>query len=318
MAFETQNIGENAMKATTFSNQLLGLESLGSQPFFNAASDRTLVQQGYLPDASNLLLALNSAQRSGKDLLASNPPESRQAASPEAMPPSRSEIESDAGVSYSFKEHVQNWWNSIPSYFRDLATNSGHTNLRLVKHASDAVGQKEADAEARHHHGEKLSSLPAFYAASLNSLIVVEDPDRQAYQKYNEAKGVKDYVSPYPPIERTGWHELGHALDLAALHGYTHTKEFDAAFTADLQKLSPKVIKQLDYFAAPDRSLSKDHWYDAAKQEVLAELFAIAHAPSYKDAGKKQLSEHDDLIKKSFPHVWQLLEGEKHHLLELH
>lgn len=229
----------------------------------------------------------------------------------------RPELDIEQQVSADFARRAQIWWHSVPEHLRKLVTGAGSTVTVIENLHTYPNLQREAHWHARRHpNDETYANLPMFYSPGLNSIIIVEKPDltkseQQAKDRnehtvnYLSSSGVQTYgehdlkhIDPkslhYAPLERSAWHELGHALDYAAMHQFTQTRAFDEAFHKDLIKLTPADHRNIQsYFTAPEAGQPAGHEYDAAKEELFAQIFAAEHcAKTYPTQENKFLLAH--------------------------
>lgn len=232
-------------------------------------------------------------------------------------------------VSAGFASRVGDFVHTIPPKLQSLMKDH-HIGISVFANASQLPESIRAVQARRHESHETYSNLPMFYNPATNSIVIVEKPDltkSEALAKdavdqtraTNAAKGVQTFGKEYDPkaehyqgIERNGWHELGHALDFTALHNMSQSKSFDAAFHAGLGRVAAMdASKQnvIGYFFRADASAGKGHEYDAAKQELLAEIVAAYRAPVSTRGAR------DQILIQAFPEVVNLMNRERHHLL---
>ncbi len=189
---------------------------------------------------------------------------------------------------------------------QDALVRSG-VSITVYAHSSD-VPANLANQHARgHSQDQSTKHLPMFYEHRSKSLVFIEKPeltlveqkwkdDVEETRKKQSQKGIQDFgplknydpkASRYAPIERNGWHELGHALDKAVLSGLTQKTAFDKAYHADISALSPKVIQDFHYFTAPDL-INNQKDFSRAKQELFAELTAdyLLKSSQYKELAR--------------------------------
>jgi hypothetical protein len=114
----------------------------------------------------------------------------------------------------------------------------------------------------------------------------------------------------YAALNRCFAHEFGHALD-RALSNFSHWQEFDHAFKEDLANLSKAEASKLSYFTQPDGAVKEaDKVYDAAKEELFAELFALSRGSG------STSPEVDSLLRKRFPAVVELCDSKMKSVLK--
>ncbi len=222
------------------------------------------------------------------------------------LPPSKLKPIVNPNVSNEFRTRVDYFSRQIPSAMQDALVRSG-VSITVYAHSSD-VPANLANQHARGHSQDQLTkNLPMFYEARNKSLVFIEHPaltsveqgwkdDVEDTRKKQSQKGIQDFgplknydpkASRYAPIERNGWHELGHALDKAVLHGFTQNADFDKAYHADISVLSPKVLQDFQYFTAPDL-INNQKDFSRGKQELFAELAAdyLLNSSQYKQLAR--------------------------------
>lgn len=209
-------------------------------------------------------------------------------------------INTHGGVSEQFRRRVDCFAQAIPAHLQKLV---GEKGVGISVYAtSDQLPEQVRNMQVRRHaSGETYGHLPMFYDPTHKQLVFVEKPKLTAYentvkQSFDNAEaerrtaGVQSYgrlaeFDPksisYDPIERNGWHELGHAVDKAGLGGFSQTKEFQAAFMKDLEKIRiPESSPDpLEYYVRPETTTGRSISYAAAREELFAELFAISRLP---------------------------------------
>ncbi len=222
------------------------------------------------------------------------------------LPPSKIKQLVNPNVSKEFRARVDYFSRQIPSAMQDALVQSG-VSITVYAHSSD-VPANLANQHARgHSQDQSTKHLPMFYEHRSKSLVFIEKPeltlveqkwkdDVEETRKKQSQKGIQDFgplknydpkASRYAPIERNGWHELGHALDKAVLSGFTQKTDFDKAYHADISVLSPKVIQDFRYFTAPDL-INNQKNFSRAKQELFAELAAdsLLNSSQYKELAR--------------------------------
>ncbi len=208
-----------------------------------------------------------------------------------SLPPSKLHLQVGTNVSQEFQSRVDYFARQIPSGLQESLIRSG-VGITVYAHSSD-VPSDLADQHARGHSQDQLTkNLPMFYEARSKSIVFIEKPDltpveqnwkddveytRESLRK----KGIQDFGSlrdfdakaiRYAPIERSGWHELGHAIDIAVLGKLSESKEFDALFRKELASLTAAQLRDLSYFVQPDNTVTDSKKLEKAKQEAFAEM----------------------------------------------
>jgi hypothetical protein len=206
-------------------------------------------------------------------------------------------IKIDQNVSYKFEQKVESWAKSIPPHLAKAAASAGIT-LQVVATPEQLPPQIRAMHARRHDNTERTyGHLPLFYNAGMKRIYFIEHPaltnkeqqNKALYEKQTQflnARGVQDVRDFNPqensflPFEHMAWHELGHALDLAALGSYSLASEkFGDAFTKARSTMTAADKAMFYYYVREDKNAYRWHESDAAQQEVFAELFALTYCP---------------------------------------
>lgn len=215
-----------------------------------------------------------------------------------SLPPSKIHMQVGNKVSKQFLTRVDNFSRQIPQTFQSALTSKGVTIV--IYSDSSEVPPILANRHAAGHSREQLTkNLPMFFEPRSKSLVFIEKPaltpGEQNWQKKLKDvqttftnKGVQDFrisnrdakTFRYAPLERNGWHELGHALDQEVLNKFTSSPEFDKAYMADLLSIAPAVRTKYAYFTKPENSNGTLD-FSRPKKELFAELAADALSHSY-------------------------------------
>ena len=173
------------------------------------------------------------------------------------------------GVSPEYRARVESWWRSVPDNIRDTATLAG-VRIVVVNRAEQIRRSAGTEQARRHAAGERVSQLGGYYDPSLKAVVLIEHPDStpglKATQEVENANGVHDYRMNMYPLDETAWHELGHALDFAAMKHISASKEVDDAFHKGLPRVKGYDRQFWRYYVEPDKTGN----YQAAKEELLA------------------------------------------------
>lgn len=165
---------------------------------------------------------------------------------------------------------------------------------------------------ARRHPGaETYSNLQMFYDPTSKSLIFIENPTpKSSAQAQQDANHTKTYQ--VGPNRETANHELGHALDYQYLNHLSASKEFDDAFKLDNGKLNHFQQENLGYYYAADPHLPIAQQHSAAKEELLAQLYAaLITPPNMRGTDSIRLMEaYPDVITVMRKHLKQALPSE--------
>lgn len=194
---------------------------------------------------------------------------------------------SSTAVTQQFRKEVQKFFQAIPEPLRQLVASHG-TQVLLVENAYE-LDENLAGLHLRRHPGNvRVGSLCAFYYARNNVMVFCERPDKveleraskgqiMQSQKFLEQFSLLLYgKSTLAPLSNCGAHEFGHALD-AALANFSHGPKFEEAFGKDILKVSDKEKGTLSYFTYADEAVpDPKNRFDAAKEEVFAEIFATS------------------------------------------
>ncbi|MBP7862115.1 hypothetical protein KA183_10555 [bacterium] len=235
-------------------------------------------------------------------------------------PPSLLKIHSYPGVSRKFWERVDNFARQVPHNLQSALVKN---QVRIIVYAnSSQLPPGLAEEHARGHTNfQKNKNLPMLYDVGNRAISFIEKPDltddEQSWKKsvedtrnHIQSKGVQDYGPlrdfdaksiRYEPIERNGWHELGHAVDVAVLHGFTKGAEFDKAYKADMSRIPLNSPKWISYYVAPEHTIRLENQFDRAKKELFAQIFAISLMP------QSQLQQPDSILKELFPNTCQII-----------
>lgn len=245
------------------------------------------------------------------------------------LPPSKMKQIVNPNVSKEFRSRVDYFSRQIPPAMQDALVRSG-VSITVYAQSSD-VPANLANQHARgHSQDQSAKHLPMFYEPRSKALVFIEKPDltpvEQGWKDDVEhtretisKKGVSDFgplrdfdakALRYAPIERNGWHELGHALDKAVLGGISDSAAFDAIYKSEYALLSPDDRRNLSYFVTPDYNSTKAETFQRAKQEIFAELFLSLFV-------SEQLKSTRDLIlKDTFPKTFRLIHQKISKLLQ--
>lgn len=238
-------------------------------------------------------------------------------------------LEAHTGVSAKFAERVSAFVDQIPENLQKLAAAKGVTVAIYAN--SSQLPKYIVEGHARRHQGnETVGNLPTFYNAASKRLIFVEKPDlnpreQRAQDQIDRSqavrgeKGVQSYGATasfdpkslsYAPLERNGWHEFGHALDVTVFNGLSKDEKFDDAFQRARKQMSPAEIEYLSYFSAEELGITRAHNFDAARQELFAEFFAISHVRD-SQSPSVQLALRDRLLVAAFRPALEVLRASK-------
>lgn len=237
-------------------------------------------------------------------------------------------IESHPGVSPKFTERVNKFVDTIPQHLQKLAAEKGVT-VAIYADSSQLPRYMREGHARRHPEGETVGHLPTFYNAASKRIIIIEKPDLTLAEskdqtKFDHAeaarktKGVQSFgalasfdpkARSYAPIERNGLHEFAHALDVTVFNALTKTEEFENAYMRARASVKPEEAKQLKYFVQGERGITSANEFDAARQELFAELFTIHRLPI------DQRTQRDRLLLTRFAPVVDLLHADKRSLL---
>jgi len=239
------------------------------------------------------------------------------------LPPSKMKQIVNPNVSKEFRTRVDYFSRQIPSAMQDALVRSG-VSITVYAHSSD-VPANLANQHARGHSQDQLTkNLPMFYEARNKSLVFIEHPaltsveqgwkdDVEDTRKKQSQKGIQDFgplknydpkASRYAPIERNGWHELGHAIDQAVLNGLTKRADYNVVFQKEVAAINEFDRKDLWYFTSPDSTSANHKTFERAKQEVFAQLFLTIFLP------RKNLNVQDLKLMKSFPQTFKLIKAD--------
>ncbi len=211
-------------------------------------------------------------------------------------------IEVHEHVSSDYSSKVQQWWNSVPA---DIYNQANHAGIRavVVNNAKD-IFPDAAQVAARGHlalGGETMAQQPMFYHPGMHAMIFAEHPDVSGSQQLRQSKGVQEI--PVSSFDETyANHELGHGLDFAVLKHMSSSVEFDQAFKKGQERLVSNDHVNWRYFVEPSvdqRTGRLD--YQAAKEELTAQLYALTHKAFEK------LSREDKLMLNKFHEVVDLM-----------
>lgn len=188
-------------------------------------------------------------------------------------------IASSTAVSEEFKSLVLEILKAMPEKLT-AAVKNNHTEFLVVGDLAEVDDDLALRPARRHPDQELIGNLSAYYEARLNALVFAENPS-------TNGNSLGSSIA----------HEFGRALD-RALDNFSLSYEFDQAFYADMSKLSPAEKSSLWCFTAPCSEIiqSKDS-FEAAKEELFAELFAIGQGMG---CASKEI---DDLLIRKFPTV---------------
>ncbi len=221
----------------------------------------------------------------------------------------REEIKS--GVSKEFKTEAENWiHNKIPRRLQQMMHDNG---IGLIVCASSSqVPAQIREQHARNHKNpeEKVGNLTMFYDPDSRSMIFIEQPDKTSDQKRTQEIMTHGGIQTYQhgPEEENAWHELGHALDRRALKGFSQSKEFDDAYKVGMDSIPLAKLGYFYYYCMPTKNATKGHEYEAAKEELFAQIFAAEHTSA------NRRTETDNFLLDHFKKVVELMRGEKHQL----
>jgi hypothetical protein len=188
-------------------------------------------------------------------------------------------LASSTAVSDEFKNRVLELLKNMPEKFTEAVRNN-HTEFLIVGNLAEVDDDLAFRPARRHPQQELIGNLSAYYEARLNALVFAENPGTKAES-----------------IARSVAHEFGRALD-RALDNFSLSYEFDQAFYRDMARLSPPEKSALWCFTAPCSEIfqSQDS-FEAAKEELFAELFAVSQGMG---CASKEI---DDLLVGKFPTV---------------
>jgi hypothetical protein len=188
-------------------------------------------------------------------------------------------IASSTAVSEEFKNLVLEILKAMPDKLT-AALKGNHTEFLVVGDLAEVDEDLALRPARRHPDQELIGNLSAYYEARLNALVFAENPGMIGHS-----------------LSSSIAHEFGRALD-RALDNFSLSYEFDQAFYADMSKLSPAEKSLLWCFTTPCSEIiqSKDS-FEAAKEELFAELFAISQGMG---CASKEI---DDLLTSKFPMV---------------
>ncbi|MGH9552150.1 MAG: hypothetical protein ACRD3W_22375, partial [Terriglobales bacterium] len=89
---------------------------------------------------------------------------------------------------------------------------------------------------------------------------------------------------------------------------FSASPAFDAAFRNGLSGMTASEKQRYDYYVKFDATAPHGHEYEAAKQELMAQLFAALHTPEY------QRTLTDEFLLNHFAKVVELMQSDSHHL----
>lgn len=209
-----------------------------------------------------------------------------------------SALKTHPGVSAAFKEKIKEWWHSVPEHIRKTAVDAG-VKIEVVHDAKQVMPNADKVQARGHAPGENYAMQPGFVLPKTNAVVLVEHraetPGERAAREKQEAQGVQSYG--LPAFEKgIAWHELGHALDRAALHHISQSAEFNRAFEDDVSRI-PVDMKPYYHYVIGSTSTQTT---PAAKEEVFAELFRVMHCSTTAGAIKVPLES-------MFPQVMSVL-----------
>jgi len=304
--------GDDGLKAArTADNDLIQKQRLAaSQGFSLSESETTAIKQANQAKQNAFALV------EGGDVIASAKKNDRRAGYDKQLTTAKSdEIEIESGVSSKRRKEVETWWQSVPQFLREAVTSSGCKVKVIVNAELTPELKKEASEAARGHH-ISIDELPMFYSPSLKKIIFVDKPTKTAHEQQiqqqvedsvkKEAKaGVQTYgdgaqnlnnfdakSQSFANIKRNGWHEMGHSIDQAVLHGFSQRADYQTAFKHGLDSLPENLKNELSYFIHN-------------RDEMFAEIFAIEHTPpAQRDKRDKDiLDKFKELIKVMHEHA---------------
>jgi len=225
-------------------------------------------------------------------------------------------------VSKEFRLRVDHFAKQIPFSIQQALSKNG-VGITVYSNSSE-VPSDLANRHARgHSYDQSIKNLPMFYEPRSKSLVFIEHPaltsveqkwqdDAQKTVETNEKKGVLDLNLKnfdaksvrYDPIERNGWHELGHAVEQTILQGLTKRADFNALFLRELKAINTPDLRDLSYFTNPDNPKIEPKTYVRAKQEVFAQIFLTFLMPNNK------LNSQDRKLMKCFSQTGALIKSE--------
>lgn len=198
-------------------------------------------------------------------------------------------IVSSTAVTDDFRYRVKSFLRKIPGSLKQ-AVRSNNTEILVVGNVGEFDQDLAFEPVRRHPQCEVVGNLQVYYEPRLNALIFAEKPHAIAGEPETggRLKGARNFlkqlgvclgrqarVKQCPSLVRNAAHEFGRAVDKAILN-FSLGKEFDHAFQSDLAKLSETEKSKLWYFTATCVAYGKTGpGYDAAKEELFAELFAL-------------------------------------------
>jgi hypothetical protein len=233
-------------------------------------------------------------------------------------------VVSSTAVTDEFKLRVHNFLKRIPAGFKEVVL-TNRMEILVVGNVGEVDPELAFEPARRHPQCEVVGNLPVYYEARLNALIFSEKPHlladkterngrfdaaRMFFKRFGPRFRRQQQGKCYPPpLARCAAHEFGRAVD-KAISNFSAGKEFDEAFQNDLAKMSEAEKSKLWYFTATCLAFGKTQpGYDAAKEELFAELFALHQ-------GLERVSpEIAQMLIKKFPSVNELLKARLESLL---
>jgi hypothetical protein len=203
------------------------------------------------------------------------------------------QVEFKSGVSFDFKQSAKEWMQSLPA---DIVQKTNDAGIRIIfaDNAKQVVPNADQMPARGHSNGETIAMQPGFYYPPLKAVVMVQHhdatPGEVRTRASNDAHGVSDF-SFGSFNTRKAWHELGHALDYAALKHFTQSsKQFVDAYDKECSTAQDsKFVAQWSYFAHKGNA--------GSREELFAEIFSLKHNPR-PDASQKAMLEHFDGIVK--------------------
>jgi len=192
-------------------------------------------------------------------------------------------------VSQGYREKIEKWWSTVPEPYKKLMERS-KIHIVVVEDARQIY--KDADKiPARGHHGDSLATTGGMFSPALDSVVMVEKNletagAKKAGEKWS-AGGLTMHGHTEWEVVKKAWHELGHAFDHVTLKHLAHSKEFADAYQLGLNRLTDLDKRNWDYFLSKEQSPAKGHEMDKPHEEMLAEIFALAHVPQDKLFGSE-------------------------------
>lgn len=183
-----------------------------------------------------------------------------------------------AGVSAGFRKGVEEWAHEkLPVNVQQIM-HDHHIGITIYQNSSQLPkGIREMHAR-RHPGAETYANLQMFYDPTSHASIFIENPTpKSGVQTQQGAENTKSYQ--VGPNRETASHELGHALDYQFLNHLSASKEFDDAFRLDNGKLNRIQQEHLGYYYDADPNAPKGQEHAAAKEELLAQLYAALITP---------------------------------------